>query len=59
LGRDHLDRVMNTVAGAWARVAMLGAGVDHPLAPSHKEGEYLRVGVYRRRASARNPTGNV
>lgn len=49
LGRDHLDRVMNTVAGPWARVAMLGAGVDHPLAPSHKEGEYLRVGVYRRR----------
>lgn len=49
LGRDHLDRVMNTVAGGWARVAMLGAGVDHPLAPSHKEGEYLRVGVYRRR----------
>ena len=49
LGRDHLDRVMNTVAGPWARVAMLGAGVDHPLAPSHREGEYLRVGVYRRR----------
>lgn len=52
LGRDHLDRVMNTVGGRWTRVAMRGAGIDHPLAPSHREGEYLRVGVYRKTDSA-------
>ncbi|MCR9159720.1 MAG: class I SAM-dependent rRNA methyltransferase [Nannocystaceae bacterium] len=48
LGRDHLDRVMATSAGTWTRVAMLGAGPDHPVMPGHREGEYLRVGVYRR-----------
>ena len=47
LGRDHLDRVMAST-GRWARVAMLGAAADHPVAPGHREGEYLRVGVYRR-----------
>ncbi len=49
LGREHLDRVMATTPGRWARVAMLGAGLDHPIAPGHREGEYLRVGVYQRR----------
>jgi len=49
LGRDHLDRVMASAPGGWARVAMLGAGVDHPVSPGHREGEYLRVGVYGRR----------
>jgi 23S rRNA (cytosine1962-C5)-methyltransferase len=48
LGRDHLDRVMATSRGSWTRVGMLGAGPDHPVAPGHREGEYLRVGVYRR-----------
>jgi 23S rRNA (cytosine1962-C5)-methyltransferase len=47
LGRDHLDRVM-VGTGRWARVSMLGAAPDHPIAPGHREGEYLRVGVYRR-----------
>lgn len=49
LGREHLDRVMATTQGRWARVAMLTAGLDHPVAPGHREGEYLRVGVYQRR----------
>ncbi len=48
LGRDHLDRVMATSPGTWSRVAMLGAGADHPIMPGHREGEYLRVGIYRR-----------
>ena len=48
LGRDHLDRVMATSRGTWTRVGMLGAGPDHPVMPGHREGEYLRVGVYRR-----------
>lgn len=47
LGWDHLDRVM--VRGRWARVATLGAGPDHPVMPSHREGEYLRVAVYQPR----------
>ncbi len=49
LGRDHLDRVMASTGGPWTRVAMLGAGLDHPVMPGHREGEYLRVGIYRRR----------
>ena len=47
LGWDHLDRVM--VRGRWARVATLGAGLDHPVMPGHREGEYLRVAVYQPR----------
>jgi hypothetical protein len=31
-------------------VGLRGADVDHPIAPGHAEGEYLRVGVYQRRA---------
>lgn len=49
VGREHLDRVMATARDRWARVAMLGPGVDHPVMPGHREGEYLRVGVYQRR----------
>ncbi len=49
LGREHLDRVMATARARWTRVAMLGPGVDHPVMPGHREGEYLRVGVYQRR----------
>jgi hypothetical protein len=30
-------------------VLTLGPGVDHPVAPAHREGEYLRVNAYQRR----------
>ncbi|MBX7080846.1 MAG: methyltransferase domain-containing protein [Nannocystaceae bacterium] len=50
LAREHLDRIVAFAGGRWARVAALGAGVDHPVAPCHREGEYLRVNVYRRDA---------
>ncbi len=49
LGRDHLDRCVLAAAGHFTRVATLGADVDHPVAPGHVEGEYLRVGIYQRR----------
>jgi len=50
LGRDHLDRCILAAGGQWVRLATLGADVDHPIAPGHVEGEYLRVAVYQRRA---------
>ncbi len=50
LGRQHLDRQVLASPGRWARVATLGADVDHPIAPGHAEGEYLRVAIYQRRA---------
>jgi 23S rRNA (cytosine1962-C5)-methyltransferase len=49
LGREHLDRFALASSGRWARVASLGADVDHPVAPGHVEGEYLRVAIYQRR----------
>lgn len=48
IGPDQLDKVMATASG-WTRVMALGAGPDHPVAPGHREGEYLRVNVYQRR----------
>lgn len=50
LGIEHLDRCVIGAKGAWARVAVRGADVDHPVAPGHVEGEYLRVMTYQRRA---------
>ena len=49
VGREHLDRFALASSGRWARVASLGADVDHPVAPGHVEGEYLRVAIYQRR----------
>lgn len=49
VGREHLDRFAIASSGRWARVAALGADVDHPVAPGHVEGEYLRVAIYQRR----------
>ncbi len=52
LDRAHLDGVMLRAGGGpWARVFALGAGPDHPVAPAHVEGEYLRVNVYQRRTT--------
>ena len=54
LGREHLDRVLlDDARHGWTRVLALGAGVDHPVAPAHREGEYLRVNVYQRRDGTR------
>jgi 23S rRNA (cytosine1962-C5)-methyltransferase len=36
-------------ATTWSRVLALGPGADHPVAPGHREGDYLRVNVYQRR----------
>lgn len=52
VGREHLDRFALASSGGWARVASLGADVDHPVAPGHVEGEYLRVAIYQRRDRA-------
>lgn len=49
LGREHLDRIVIDAGTSFVRVLTLGAGVDHPVAPAHREGEYLRVNVYQRR----------
>lgn len=49
VGRELLDRFALASPGRWARVASLGADVDHPVAPGHVEGEYLRVAIYQRR----------
>lgn len=49
VGRELLDRFALASSGRWARVASLGADVDHPVAPGHTEGEYLRVAIYQRR----------
>ena len=49
-GRAQLDATVGRVAAdRFARVAWWGADADHPIAPGHAEGEYLRIGVYRRR----------
>lgn len=52
LGEEQLDRVV--LGGArstvWTRVKVLGADVDHPVAPGHREGRYLVVSVYQRRS---------
>ncbi len=50
IGADLLDRIVAATAVPFTRVASLGAGVDHPIAPGHREGEYLRVNVYQQRA---------
>ncbi|MCA9704490.1 MAG: methyltransferase domain-containing protein, partial [Myxococcales bacterium] len=50
LGREHLDHCVLASPGRYARVASLGADLDHPVAPGHAEGEYLRVAIYQRRA---------
>lgn len=49
--RADLDAAL-LAAGAreFARIHALGPGPDHPVAPGHAEGEYLRVNVYQRRA---------
>jgi 23S rRNA (cytosine1962-C5)-methyltransferase len=51
LGWDELERTVLDAAGSVGvtRIARWGAGVDHPIAPGHDEGEYLRVAVYQRR----------
>ncbi len=52
LDGEQLDRLMLELAGrcgAWTRVAGWGPGLDHPVWPGHREGEYLRVRVYQRR----------
>lgn len=50
LGREHLDRSVLSSTGCWTRVATRGADLDHPVAPGHAEGEYLRVAIYQRRS---------
>jgi 23S rRNA (cytosine1962-C5)-methyltransferase len=55
LDGEQLDRLMLDIAGrcgawgAWTRIASWGPGLDHPVWPGHREGEYLRVRVYQRR----------
>jgi 23S rRNA (cytosine1962-C5)-methyltransferase len=51
LGWEQLDRAALEAADGMAlvRLARWGAGLDHPIAPGHEEGEYLRVAVYQRR----------
>jgi 23S rRNA (cytosine1962-C5)-methyltransferase len=49
-GRRELDATVALAApGRLVRVSWRGADMDHPVLPGHTEGEYLRVGVYRRR----------
>jgi len=48
IGPEHLDRIALELPGRWRRVAWMGPGFDHPVAPAHREGDYLRVGVYQR-----------
>ncbi len=51
---DGLDSVaLRAAAGhgaAFHRIAVHGPGLDHPVAPGHAHGEYLRVAYYRRGA---------
>lgn len=53
LDGEALDRVAMGAAAprgeVLTRVARLGAGEDHPVAPGHLQGDYLRVRVYQRR----------
>lgn len=46
LGWDALDMIMLAACPGATRVARWGPGVDHPVAPGHAEGEYLRVAIY-------------
>ena len=46
LGWSALDTVMLDASPGATRVARWGPGVDHPVAPGHEQGEYLRVAVY-------------
>jgi 23S rRNA (cytosine1962-C5)-methyltransferase len=50
LDRAILDATPSSLASSLARVARWGAGLDHPIAPMHHEGEYLRVALYQRRS---------
>jgi 23S rRNA (cytosine1962-C5)-methyltransferase len=52
LGWEQLDRIaLESASGtSLVRLARWGAGLDHPIAPGHEQGEYLRVAVYQRRA---------
>jgi 23S rRNA (cytosine1962-C5)-methyltransferase len=52
LGWEQLDRIALEAADKLplVRLARWGAGLDHPIAPGHEQGEYLRVVVYQRRA---------
>jgi 23S rRNA (cytosine1962-C5)-methyltransferase len=52
LGWEQLDRAVLEAADGMqmVRLARWGAGLDHPIAPGHEQGEYLRVAVYQRRA---------
>lgn len=50
VGREHLDRFALASPGRFTRIASRGADLDHPIAPGHTEGEYLRVAIYQRRA---------
>ena len=52
LDGEQLDRAMLELGArgnAWTRIASWGPGLDHPVWPGHREGEYLRVRVYQRR----------
>lgn len=49
IGREQLDRAMMRLPAPFTRTHALGAGPDHPVALGHREGEYLRVNVYRAR----------
>jgi 23S rRNA (cytosine1962-C5)-methyltransferase len=49
-GYGPLDATVATVAGdRLARIGWRGSDADHPVMPGHEEGDYLRIGVYRRR----------
>lgn len=48
-GRAQLDAAVMRSGLRFARIGWRGADFDHPIAPGHVEGEYLRVGVYQRR----------
>lgn len=47
---SHLDQATEGHAQRLTRIAVWGPGVDHPVAPGHHQGEYLRVAVYQRRS---------
>ncbi|MBL4683581.1 MAG: class I SAM-dependent rRNA methyltransferase [Nannocystaceae bacterium] len=51
-GLEALDRAVFEAARdtAWTRVRVLGPDVDHPTVPGHREGNYLVLAVYQRRA---------
>lgn len=49
LDGEQLDRLLLGATGSWTRIANWGPGMDHPVWPGHREGEYLRVRVYQRR----------